>query len=56
MSKVSIIRPPVVLKDYQGEPISTHAFEFQATVNAELQTEGVYTIERPTTTITIEAE
>ena len=56
MPEVTITRPPVVLKDYQGQMLSTHKHEFQATVAAELQQEGVYTIERPTTTITVEAE
>lgn len=55
MTTLVLTRPPIVLKDYQGVTISTHEHEFQATVDAELQPEGVYTIERPLTTITIEA-
>lgn len=46
-------RPAVILKDDQGATLSTHEFEFQAVVEAELQAAGTYTIERPTVTLIV---
>ena len=56
MAQVTVTRPEIILKDYQNTVLSSHHQEFQAIVAAELQQNGTYTIERPTTTIIIEAE
>ena len=56
MPQVTVTRPDVILKDYQNNVISTHTYEFQAITDAELQPPGVYTVERPPATITVEAE
>ena len=55
MTEVVIARPDVILKDYQGQAISAHPHEFQATTAAELQPAGTFTVERPLVTITIKA-
>ena len=56
MPIATLTRPEVILKDYQNNVISTHKYEFQVITDAELQPPGVYTVERPATTITVEAE
>ena len=55
MTTVKIVRPPVILKDFQNNVISTHDYEFQAVTDAEDQVPGTYTVERPTATIIVEA-
>lgn len=54
MAKATVIRPPVTLQDDQSALLSTHDYEYEAVVEAELQTSGTYTVQRPTTTINVE--
>lgn len=48
-----IVRPHVTLKDSDGNVINPFRYEFQAYVAAKNQAEGTYSIERPSTTITV---
>ena len=54
MNTTKVDRPAVILKDFQNNVISTHDYEFQAITTAEDQSQGTYTVERPTVTIIVE--
>lgn len=53
MATATITRPQIILKDSQGNTISSHDFEFQAIAAADYQEPSTFTIERPTATIEV---